>query len=87
MIRLLLKVLSFGWTLGIRVSIYIMMIACILYFILEMTDVYVPRHFLGYAAWVSFASGVLCVIGCLVYVLWLAREYFKAVIKQSKKDE
>ena len=87
MINLLLKVLSFGWKLGLRVSISIMMIGCIFYFILDMTDIYIPRHFLGYAAWVSFASGVLCVIGCFIYVLWLAREYFKAVISQSKKDE
>ena len=84
MIKLLLKVLFFGWKLGLRVSIYIMMLACILYYILEMTDLYVPRYF---AAWVAFISGILCVIGCLVYVLWLAREYFKAVVRQSKKDE
>lgn len=87
MIRLLLQVLSFGWKLGLRVSISIMMIGCILYFILDMTDMYIPRHFLGYVAWTAFIMGVLCVIGCLGYVLWLAREYFKAVVKQSKKDE
>ena len=87
MIKLFLKVLSFGARLGIKISVSIMLIGCIIYCILDMSDFFIPRHFLGYVAWVAFISGVICVIGCFVYVLYLAREYFKMMISKGKDDD
>jgi hypothetical protein len=77
MFKLILKVILIGLLAGGIVSVVIMMIGSIIYFLFSALDLFLNIFFLESVAWVAVIAGVLCCISLYLYVLFSAIKFCK----------
>ena len=79
--KLLFKIILIGILLGVIATSITMFFGIAIYYGLEALELFLSVYFLNYAAWTALAIGVTCTLAWYIYMLIVARQFFKDIMK------